>query len=331
VIDLVDPAAPEVSGSASTPGVAQDVTVGEFHAYVADGAAGLQIIDIRDPLAPFIAGSFDTPGEAQGVAIEGALAYIADGLGGLQIINVARPTVPYFLSSIWLGGETQQVAVQGGLAFVTTSSGLVVVDVTDPVRPEVAGTLSTPDRAQGVVVDGNSAYIAVSESGILVVDVTDPVLPRAIGSSATAGTAARIELFHSYLAVADMLGGLQIRLGQCGANVSVAPADSPAVVPAAGYALAQARPSPFGASDARTEIPFSLPEEAHVTLRIYDATGRLVRVIIDQALPPGDHAAFWNGRDHREEVVVPSVYFYRLDARGPVGHVVRTRSLVRTR
>ena len=49
---------------------------------------------------------------------------------------------------------------------------------------------------------------------------------------------------------------------------------------------------------------------------IYDVAGRLVRTVIDDELPEGDHTATWNGRDHQGQRVAGGTYFVRLRAGG---------------
>ena len=63
----------------------------------------------------------------------------------------------------------------------------------------------------------------------------------------------------------------------------------------------------------------------HVTLRVYDVTGRLVKVLVDEnAMAGGPYRATWRGRDERNHEVASGVYFYRLEA----GPFTETRKLV---
>jgi hypothetical protein len=48
------------------------------YAYVADFAAGLQVIDVSNPASPQRVGGYDTSGYARGVAVSGNYAYVAD-------------------------------------------------------------------------------------------------------------------------------------------------------------------------------------------------------------------------------------------------------------
>jgi fibronectin type 3 domain-containing protein len=55
-INVSNPSAPSLAGALLTPGAANGVAVSGSHAYLADGASGLQVIDISDPAHPAIVG-----------------------------------------------------------------------------------------------------------------------------------------------------------------------------------------------------------------------------------------------------------------------------------
>jgi hypothetical protein len=85
--------------------------------------------------------------------------------------------------------------------------------------------------------------------------------------------------------------------------------DSPRVPDAA--FLSQNYPNPFNPS---TVIAFGIEEPARVSLRIYDAAGRIVRVLLDERREAGRHEAIWDGRDEGGMPVGSGVYFYRFEA-----------------
>ena len=96
--------------------------------------------------------------------------------------------------------------------------------------------------------------------------------------------------------------------------------DDPPGVPDATF-LAQNRPNPFNPS---TSIDFGLKRRAHVSLRIYDAAGRLVATLVEGALPAGRHTAAWDGRGQGGRTAASGVYFYRLRT----GDFERTRKMI---
>lgn len=71
--------------------------------------------------------------------------------------------------------------------------------------------------------------------------------------------------------------------------------------------------NPFSAS---TRIYFGVPRAMHVALKVFDASGRCVRDLLDAPVSAGYHSVVWNGRSSARRVVSPGVYFVRLDAGG---------------
>jgi len=91
---------------------------------------------------------------------------------------------------------------------------------------------------------------------------------------------------------------------------------------AARFELAQNFPNPFPAA---TRIAFSLPKEQHVTLSVFDVSGRRVATLVDRALPAGAHEASWDGRERAGKAVSAGVYFYKLQTK----EGIRTRKMIR--
>jgi hypothetical protein len=90
--------------------------------------------------------------------------------------------------------------------------------------------------------------------------------------------------------------------------------------PWASYLL-QNYPNPFNPT---TRIAFGLTRSASVSLRVYDAAGRLVRTIAEGAREAGHYVEIWDGRGLRGEQAASGVYLYRLDA----GSLTQTRKMI---
>jgi len=84
--------------------------------------------------------------------------------------------------------------------------------------------------------------------------------------------------------------------------------ESPDIHPAGlggDFSLYQNYPNPF---NPRTCIGFYLPKTGHVTIRIYNNLGQLVRTVLDRDMPAGEHRIEFNGQE------MPSgVYWYKLE------------------
>jgi hypothetical protein len=68
-------------------------------------------------------------------------------------------------------------------------------------------------------------------------------------------------------------------------------------------------PNPF---NPETEISFSLPERAQVSLVIYNILGEKVKTLVNETKEAGTYSAPWDGRDESGNSLASGIYFYRL-------------------
>jgi hypothetical protein len=76
-------------------------------------------------------------------------------------------------------------------------------------------------------------------------------------------------------------------------------------------ALKSIQPNPF---NPQTTVHFSLATSERVRISIYDVTGALVRQLVDETMPSGQHQARWDGKSDRGRGVTSGVYFVRMMA-----------------
>jgi hypothetical protein len=87
-------------------------------------------------------------------------------------------------------------------------------------------------------------------------------------------------------------------------------------------ALAANVPNPF---TSETSISYALPEQDVVSLKVYNVSGQVVRVLVDDEIrAAGRHTIDWDGRDDSGAGVASGVYFARLEA----GATVERRRMV---
>lgn len=85
--------------------------------------------------------------------------------------------------------------------------------------------------------------------------------------------------------------------------------------------LAGNYPNPFSRN---TAIRFELPERVNVSMKVYDAQGRMVAELLRRPAGPGKLQYTWDGRDRNGRDLASGIYFLRFEA----GIYTSTRKLV---
>ena len=170
VIDVSNPAAPTILGSAAALGHAQNVAISGTKAYVAIREGGLQIFDVSNSASPVSLGRVFTPGWAIDVAASGNLGYVVDGTS-LQIVNASVPASPVIVGSVNTPSGGSGIALYGTIAYVAGSSGLQVINVSNPTNPTIVMTLSM--TADDIVVSGTTGYVSTN-SGVQMINLSNP-------------------------------------------------------------------------------------------------------------------------------------------------------------
>jgi len=77
------------------------------------------------------------------------------------------------------------------------------------------------------------------------------------------------------------------------------------------FQLSQNYPNPFNSS---TMISYQLPENTHVVIKIFNAQGMEIRMLVDEYKTAGYYTVPWDGKDIYNDTVVSGIYLYRIHA-----------------
>ena len=87
------------------------------------------------------------------------------------------------------------------------------------------------------------------------------------------------------------------------------------------FALHANYPNPFNPT---TTISYDLPEQAQITLGIYDLLGKQIKTLINQSQDAGNKIVMWDGTDNLGRQVSAGVYLYQIQA----GEFSQTRKML---
>lgn len=145
IVDVSDPANPQMVGGHSTEGWITGVTWSGHHVYVTEhrrdletssGLGHLLIIDVSDPTAPRRVGTWETSGPADAVTVLGDTAWLAQGGAGLEVLDM-----------------------------------LEVLDISDPARPRRVGSSELMRSVSGLSMVGSRVLVAAGIHGLAVMEM----------------------------------------------------------------------------------------------------------------------------------------------------------------
>ncbi|MCB0264900.1 MAG: T9SS type A sorting domain-containing protein, partial [Calditrichaeota bacterium] len=90
------------------------------------------------------------------------------------------------------------------------------------------------------------------------------------------------------------------------------------------FELKQNYPNPF---NPETTIRYALPQNMHLSIKIFDNSGRELRTLVNTIQPAGANAVVWDGRDDAGNIAASGIYFYRLQSET----AVQTRKMLLVR
>ncbi len=349
VIDITDPSIPAEAGVYATPGTAWDVVYNAGYAYVADYNSGLTIIDVSTPTAPNQVGAYAVPNNVYSVAVTGNYVYVGSFLDGVYVVDVSIPSAPVEIANINPGSNIRNLFISGNYLYIARSiMGVDVAYINDKVNSPLVGRFDTGDEAYDVFVIGHSVYLADFRDGVWMLEFDPPPTPTFISAFFCEPVDGGVELSWRILSD-DVVEGFNIyrSTGSDGNRYIV---NTGGVIPPGAdrfldtsvlagetyeYSLAVVLddgseilsqtervhvgafeltlnpnyPNPFNPV---TTISFALPSNGHVNLAVYDADGRLIRTIVDDAMGEGSKTYRWDGRDENGSPVSSGVYFCRL-------------------
>jgi photosystem II stability/assembly factor-like uncharacterized protein len=234
---------------------------------------------------------------AVGVGGQGAIV-MSPGAGSGWGLTVLGGQLTFFYGTSfasrttgWAVGTSNTI---GSLIIKSTNSGFVWSAQTAPTTDQLFGvSFATPDS--GWAVGGNGTILQTSDGGTnWVIDTSGTT--QVLNAVSFADSRTGVAVGNAGTILRTISGGVT----SVGGGIHFTPPLPNAIV------LEQNYPNPF---NPETDIRFTIPEHAIVTLTVVDVLGRVVATLLDGPLAPGSHFAHWDAKG-----TAGGVYFYRLQA-----------------
>jgi hypothetical protein len=223
ILNVADAANPVlVSKTDVFSGVVTNVTVENQHVYLSAGG-DFVIVDVQNVVSPVVTAVYDMPGYAKGIVVSGTTAFLVEYRqwvgnqyqgGGFYAFNISDPADPALQDYFGSTGSVSDVAIAENYAYLTTeypnTTGLYVIDISDPSNMVQANFISTPGSPI-VTVNGDEMYIDnYITGGVVIYDITQPITPTFLTAYVGPFRAADITVVGNRAYIAGSTAGLRI-------------------------------------------------------------------------------------------------------------------------
>lgn len=217
IVDVASPASPVEVGSLVLPSMPTDIEIvgdlafitANFHAAM----TSVMVVDVSEPTLPVLLGSMATPRYCgHGVAVTGVRVHVGCLDEGSLVVDGSVSSGPALVAESALPDGGWDIELRGHLAYVATSStGLRIFDMSDPLSPVDLGGFSGTWNLADIDVEGSHAYVPDRIAGLRIVDVSNPSAPTQVGQIGGIGQPHGVEVVeHIAYVAAWKSGGLQI-------------------------------------------------------------------------------------------------------------------------
>lgn len=179
------------------PSMAENLVLRDKLLFVANHVAGLTIVDVSAPQTSVIVSNLNPHIDCDAVAIwKNTAVLYGHWECKIVVADISDPAKPKVTGEcqlppkIFNGGELE---VSDGYAYATTTTGLVVLNVTDPNAPKLIATADIGGVVNDVILLDHFAFVASRQSGVRILDIQDPAKPVEVGYDSTSASALAVQ------------------------------------------------------------------------------------------------------------------------------------------
>ncbi len=197
-------------GVVNLPGITVDLAFMGDAVVVASRSGGLHVVDVSDVENPRLIQTIKGQKNYSSVWVLGDIVYASDADRQLDIFRQSDGRLT-LSGSLPLNGKVTDYILDGERLYISeVSSGVGVLDISDPEQPRRIGFVGTPGHPGGLALYGDYLYVACSSQGVQIVDtrLIEPI--NVMASVNTPYTAFALVLDGQWIYIADYRGGLQV-------------------------------------------------------------------------------------------------------------------------
>ncbi|UCE67212.1 MAG: T9SS type A sorting domain-containing protein [Candidatus Zixiibacteriota bacterium] len=176
--------------------------------YITNFTAGIDVYDVSNPTNPVLIDTVLIDYPISDMLITGAYAFTSGYSDSIWTIDVSNPINPVMVHSFYNQSGAGGFYLDNGNLYFTTASVISMLDINNPVMPQLLGRYIPGVGAVDIAIWGNYAYLASGYGGFDIFDISDPLDPVGIGYYDTDHQTQKIHINDGVLYLADGYGGV---------------------------------------------------------------------------------------------------------------------------
>lgn len=177
----------------------------------------VDVVDVTNPSVPRIVSDFHNDISPSRIYLHGTYAYILSGKD-IFILDISNPKAIAYTGIFTISGPDwlRDMAFRGNYGYVASgSSGLTVLNLTDPTYPKNVKTIPTSTIARNVTIDGANLYVAAEKvntapGSLYIFSLANPAQPKLLKRVTGNGVFSDVLVNGQYAYVALGLKGIAV-------------------------------------------------------------------------------------------------------------------------
>lgn len=210
VWDITDPTQAVAIGAYPLGGLTKAVVAHGGYLYTIDCDEGLRIFDATNPTDLITVSLFTPLGISYKLAVSDAFAYVAGGFaGGLHQVALTNPMQVHTIAGHLLRSEVHDLALVDDYLFVAVDGSIGIIDLVDPVTPQVVASYPFPN-AWAITAVGAYLYVSDPAGNLWLVDRTEPTHLTTVAAYPALGYANSMAVARGLVYIAHKDVGLRL-------------------------------------------------------------------------------------------------------------------------
>jgi hypothetical protein len=171
IVDVSDKKNTEIIGSYKLTGNTNSVYLDGEYAYLVNSSSGLHILNISIPENPVLIGTYTNSDKMFWCSVKYNGYLLLCGFYEVTVLDITDLTNPISVGSCLTKDSANDIVIKEHNAYIAGDKGFYVLNLTNPLKPVISGSLDTGDIGRSICCNGNYIFLANNKNGLKIIRI----------------------------------------------------------------------------------------------------------------------------------------------------------------